>query len=81
MITNQPVRKVENDIGRRWLFDDYFDVIIWYEPNGKALGLQLCYDKKRRERALTWRRDRGFVHTAVIRGGQSLGKSNADPCY
>ncbi|PYN13023.1 MAG: hypothetical protein DME05_19975 [Candidatus Rokuibacteriota bacterium] len=50
--------------------DDYFDLIVWYEPNGRLLGFQLCYDKPRRERALTWTLIGGFVHSRIDSGEQ-----------
>ena len=48
--------------------DDCFDLIVWYEPGGDIYGFQLCYDKQRQERALTWTHERGFTHTAVDSG-------------
>jgi hypothetical protein len=42
--------------------DDYFDLIVWYEPDGGVHGFQLCYDKPGRERALTWTLVDGFRH-------------------
>jgi hypothetical protein len=48
--------------------DDYFDLIVWYEPSNAIHGFQLCYGKPRNERALTWLRDRGFMHNKIDTG-------------
>lgn len=45
--------------------DDYFDLIVWYEPDGGVHGFQLCYDKPGRERALTWTLVDGFRHGRI----------------
>ena len=53
MLTNQAIRTVADDLDRRWISDDYFDFIVWYETDVQIYGFQLCYDKSGRERALT----------------------------
>ncbi|MEO5716046.1 MAG: hypothetical protein ABIT37_21375 [Luteolibacter sp.] len=78
MLTNQAIRTVANDLDRRWIFDDYFDLIVWYETEIQIHGFQLCYDKPGRERALTWTRARGFLHTAVD-SGESKPTANRTP--
>ncbi len=45
---------------RRWFADDFFDLIVWYDPDGRLDGFQLCYNKSFDEHAFTWRRDSGF---------------------
>jgi hypothetical protein len=37
------------------------------------MSFQLSYDKGRRERALTWTPDRGFLHTGVDDGESEVG--------
>lgn len=78
MLTNQPIRLVVGDLDRRWFSDEYFDLIVWYESEDRIHGFQLCYDKAGRERALTWKRERGFQHTAVD-SGESLPTANRTP--
>lgn len=56
---------------RRWFTDDFFDLFVWYTDDDSVLGFQLCYDKRRDEHALTWRRDTGFTHKCVDDGGRS----------
>lgn len=78
MLTNQPIRPVAHDLDRRWISDDYFDLIVWYESLDQIHGFQLCYDKPRRERALTWTRTRGYLHTAID-SGESKPTTNRTP--
>ncbi len=65
------VRQDSDEYVRRWFFDDHFDLIAWYTPDGALLGFQLCYDKTGAEKALTWFSDRGLSHHAVDTGEQS----------
>ena len=62
------VRQIEGEGTRRWFKDDYFDLIVWYDDKNKLEGFQLCYDKMRKERALTWRRNGSYVHNRVDNG-------------
>ena len=78
MLTNAPIRPVAGDLDRRWMSDEYFDLIVWYEPGQQIHGFQLCYDKQKHERALTWTHDRGFLHT-VIDDGESAPTANRTP--
>lgn len=69
-------RQVGGEGFRRWFTDSDFDLIIWYAgPDASAPieGFQLCYDKRGFERALTWRRGRGFSHERVDDGESGLG--------
>ncbi len=71
MLSEQSTRPVPNDFPRRWLGDDYFDLIVWYEADSSFHGFQPCYDKPGQERALTWTPKRGFVHTGIDDGEQT----------
>jgi hypothetical protein len=53
---------------RRWFHSQDEDLIVWYAGDGSIHGFQLCYDKQRSERALTWLPDRGFSHDRVDDG-------------
>ena len=68
MLNEPPKSAVAGDYDRKWISDDYFDLIVWYTPRDTVHGFQLCYDKPRWERALTWLSDRGFAHTEVDSG-------------
>lgn len=67
MLRPQPLRQIDRDFDRRWMSDDYFDLIVWYAPGGQIHGFQLCYDKRGQERAVTWIPN-GFLHTAIDSG-------------
>jgi hypothetical protein len=71
MLSEQSTRRVTDDFPRRWLCDDYFDLIVWYETDGGFHGFQLCYDKPGQERSLTWTAKRGFAHTGIDDGEQT----------
>jgi len=60
---------------RRWFSDDYFDLIVWMRPEDAIVGFQLCYDKNRSERALTWSKKHGFTHERVDDGEANPAKN------
>jgi hypothetical protein len=72
------VRQVPGDPRRRWFTDDFFDLIVWYDPDGAITGFQLCYDKKEYERALTWTVHEGFRHHRID-AGESPGRAKMSP--
>lgn len=69
-------RKGADADGRRWFSDEYLDLIVWLDGPGSISGFQLCYDKNHSERALTWNRDRGFVHERVDDGESDPAKNS-----
>jgi hypothetical protein len=71
MFDKAPRKPVPGDYDRKWLSDDYFDLIVWYASAGAIHGFQLCYDKPRWERALTWTSTRGFSHLQVDDGEEN----------
>ena len=71
MLACEKKRLVRGDYKRSWMSDDYFDLIVWYERSNAIHGFQLCYDKRQRERALTWLVARGFSHMKVDSGEES----------
>jgi len=78
MLHEKSTKPTQSDFARRWLTDDYFDLIVWYEPDGGIHGFQLCYDKTGRERALTWTPSRGFAHNRVD-SGETAPTANRTP--
>jgi hypothetical protein len=58
--------------------DDYFDLIVWYEPDGNIHGFQLCYDRASHPRAFTWTPDFDLHHAAVD-SGESGPARNSTP--
>ncbi len=63
---------------RRWFSDDFFDLIVRIAQDGSFSGFQLCYDKYKKERALTWTRGNGFSHERVD-DGESNPSKNLSP--
>ena len=57
---------------RRWFRSSTEDLIVWYADDGSIFGFQLCYDRARTERALTWRKGKGYSHDRVD-DGESVG--------
>ena len=69
------VRQDRPGLKRRWYQDDFFDLYTWHAADGTLVSFQLCYDVRRRERALTWHHEHGFSHTRVDSGdGGALSK-------
>jgi hypothetical protein len=60
---------------RRWFSDEYFDLIVWVGRDEALSGFQLCYDKCKNERALTWTEEKGFIHERVDDGERNPSKN------
>lgn len=75
------VRQVPGELRRRWFTSDSMDLIVWVDEDDGPAQLQLCYDKGRRrlERALIWKRDVGYTHTAVDDGELGNGRYKSTP--
>src|SRR5450631_4065510 len=72
------LRQADPAARRRWFQSDHFDLFTWQDQAGEFIGLQLCYDLRRKERALTWKRDTGFFHDGVA-GETRHGLGKATP--
>ena len=64
----------------RWFADDFFELIVWLDERSTVESFQLCYDRGRRERALTWSRGKGLRHDSVD-DGESSALKNQTPLY
>ncbi len=64
---------------RRWFSDSMFDLIVWYAPDNKISGFQLCYNKRADEHALTWNKDTGFSHNKIDDGESRSGRHKITP--
>jgi len=73
------VRQIEGDPRRRWFADEYFDLIVWFEPDGSIWGFQLCYDREFKPRALTWTKAHGYKHTGIDDGESVYGSQKGSP--
>lgn len=62
------VRQVEGGRPRRWFQSGDEDLIVWYGEDGSIYGFQLCYDRKKDERALTWMQGKGYSHNRIDSG-------------
>jgi hypothetical protein len=62
------VSQIPGEPRRRWFADDFFDLIVWYDDKNEISGFQLCYNKEKDERALTWRRQTLYTHHRVDDG-------------
>jgi hypothetical protein len=72
-------RQVAGEPRRRWFSSADLDLIVWLDDADEIVGFQLCYDKTRGERALTWRRGRGYDHMAVDDGESGPGQYKSTP--
>ncbi len=75
----QYVKQNPGEPRRRWFVDDYFDLIVWLDGKDDILGFQLCYDKLGDQHALTWHREKGYMHHQVDDGEGKPGKYKAIP--
>jgi hypothetical protein len=59
------VRQIKNDGFRRWFRSINMDLYVWYPQQNEKdiLGFQLCYKLGNEEKALTWKKELGFIHT------------------
>ena len=55
---------------RRWFQDDYFDVFVWQDAQGRPIAFQLCYDRANAEGAISWSETHGFGHARVDTGAK-----------
>ena len=71
---------------RRWYQSDYFDLFIFYfrhseradvKADREFVGMQLCYDIRRKQRTLEWKKDGGFSHHRVVKGGDTMADHGA----
>jgi hypothetical protein len=74
-------KQPENGPKRRWYQSDYFDLFVFYyrhsqRADAKAdrefVALQLCYDIRRNQRSLEWKKESGFSHHRVNKGGDTM---------
>jgi len=61
----------------RWFADRNFDLFVWINADGSFFGFQLCYQKSKDEKAITWKEKTGFTHERVDFGTRE--RSNATP--
>jgi hypothetical protein len=69
------VGQIKGEPHCRWFTDEHFALVIWDE----IVGFQLCYDKSRSERAITWKAGSGFSHNAVDGGEDRAARYKGSP--
>ena len=80
MLRESPnVHQKRGDPPRRWFSDEFFDLIVWFAPDGSVWGFQLCYDRDAAPRALTWIKGKGASHHGIDEGDSSAGAYDASP--
>lgn len=71
MLRKLPTKQIAGEPLRQWFADDYFDLYVWYQPDGAIFGFRLCYEKDGDERGLTWMHTGAFRHERVDAGNTS----------
>jgi|SRR5208283_1134749 hypothetical protein len=79
LIECKKVQQIRGEPRRRWFFDDFFDLIVWFSKENFILGFQLCYDMAGNQRALTWKRPDAYFHQRIDDGERRPGKHKATP--
>jgi hypothetical protein len=77
MIEEVTTGQRRDDPRRRWFADDYFDLIVWINDGSDITGFQLCYDRGRTERAITWTSDGGYSHNRIDEGEANPAKNQS----
>ena len=73
------VRQDSAETRRRWFQDDFFDLFVWQGRDGEFVAFQLCYDIKVSERALSWKKDKGYTHDRIDSGEQAQQRMKMSP--
>jgi hypothetical protein len=73
------VRQITGEPVRRWFYDDYFDLIVWFKPDGSTFGFELCYDKNGNEKSLRWRASGTFLHSNIDDGESRPFRQKSSP--
>jgi hypothetical protein len=73
------VRQNPGEPVRRWFADEFFDLIVWLEPDKSVWGFQLCYDRGHKPRALTWTKKNGHKHSGIDDGEGAGGTQKGSP--
>ena len=81
MLVELNINQNEKNKKKCWFQDEYFDLFIWFDiNNGEMINFQLCYDRLKRERVMSWDDEKGFNHYHVDDGEGSPHK-NMSPVF
>ncbi|MFI5345159.1 MAG: hypothetical protein ACHQ51_02180 [Elusimicrobiota bacterium] len=73
------VSQVPGEPRRRWFSSAAFDLIVWFDAADAIGGFQLCYDREKDEKVLTWKAPDEYSHMAVDDGEGRAGRHKASP--
>jgi hypothetical protein len=79
MYETKSVRQIKGEPLRRWFWSDYFDLIVWINDDRDITGFQLCYDKNKFQRVLTWKKESGYSHDRIDDGESNPGRYKSTP--
>lgn len=71
MLREVPATQAPREPHRRWFADEYLDLVVWISDPGSVVAFELCYDKPRAERAVTWSPEKGYGSFRVDGGGDT----------
>ncbi len=77
LVELQHVRQNPGEDHRRVFQDEFFDLYIWINSEKEFSGFQLCYQKLESEKALSWFKKSGFLHSSIDQGDS--GNTNKSP--
>lgn len=79
LVELKDARQIHGEPIRRWFMSPAMDLIIWHDEHMKPIGFQLCYDKGRHEKAITWHQGGELVHSAIHAGEDTGLKHKESP--
>ncbi len=54
------VPQIVGDPRRRWFWNNYLDLVVWFDDSDEIIGFQLYYDRHGDQTALTWKEPFGY---------------------
>lgn len=75
MLTDAPLTPIPGDYDRKWISDDYFDLIVWFDSGNRIHGFQLLYDRDNEAKALTYRNGQRLAAQYVDLGEDNPAKN------
>ena len=72
------LRQIPGMEPRRWFASKNLNLIVWYSQQSLS-GFQLSYFDGSEEKALTWRKDKGYSHNRIDDGEACVGKPKKTP--
>lgn len=54
------VTQIDGDPRRRWFWNNYLDLVVWFDDMDEIIGFQLYYDRHGDQAGLTWKEPSGY---------------------